>query len=702
MSFGLRPFLFADPVVPERPPTLCFWCSPLVARLVGVCGLLLGLAQVPAPLWAQTNDASPIPIYAIQGNGAASPLKGDRVTTFGLVTGVTVDGFFLQDPGGDGDPATSDGLFIYTWKKPTVMPGQCVQVVDGLVTEYYDKTELTRAASIIPTTVCRGTVTPVDLPAARWGVSPTLALEPWEGMLVRLPQLQGQVHGPTRHFDAGEKEIALLPAHFTRLVRPGHLMHDQPEAATLLTFVNNRLGADLPEAAFGQELAAPPGLPAVVDYAFGKVQVLPLPGSPLTVRGGAAPPLPVTPVAANEYAVCSYNLNGLGRGQEQFPDADAYTAALAQRAATLASALQGCTIIALQETGSPADAANLAAQLASAHGLEYTVTAIAGPGSADHDFPLTNSLLTRHDRVQTPAAHLAQGCSAQDYGVDAPGACGPGLFPLFDRPPLVAQVEVRGAWQTGTTTLWVINNHWKSKAGDETVNAVRRMAQAQHVAAQVQAIVQANPTAQVIVLGDLNDFYGSPPVRALAEGVEPPLLQPYDYLAELDRYTYIFNGAAQTLDHLLITANLSSQIAGVQAVHLNADFPTDSGPVPGSDHDPVMLRLRPDGAAATGGDLGFGQIAVEALTADGARLAATVTNGAGDYRLWGLPAGPLSLRFSAPPGVILTPTVVLWEAAPGYHPAPIPQVHHQTALTAAFLAVVTPDLAAQSLAPSAR
>lgn len=709
MSFGLHPIQTPTQDAPGAAPASLICRALAGARRIdgrkpALCTLVLTLAVIGlagTSRHAHSADAAPLtPVYAIQGSGATSPLQGARVTAHGLVSGVAVDGFFMQDPTGDGDPATSDALFVYTWARPDVTPGQCVQVVDGLVTEFYAKTELARAAAILPATGCGGALTPVELPAARLGVSPTLALEPWEGMLVRLPHLAGVVHGPTRHYAEGEKELALLPARWERVLRPGHLWHDQSEAAALLTYVNNRLGADLPEASFGQTVTGPPGLLAVVDYAFGKAQVLPLPGQPLTVTGQVAPPLPVAPAAADEYTLCSYNLNGLGRGPAQLPDAGDYAAALAQRGRTLAQMLQGCTIIALQETGTPDDAAALAAHLADVHGLGYAATALWGPASADGDFPLTNSLLTRQDRVQVVAATLSQGCSAQDYGVYDPGACAAGLYPLFDRPPLAAQLQVSGDWPGGTTALWVIDNHWKSKAGDETVNAVRRMAQAEHVAGLVQALVEADPAAQVVVAGDLNDYLSSPPVQALMQGVEPPLLHTLAYLPALDRYTYIYNGAAQVLDHLLVSANLGPQVAAVQVLHLNADFAAGRSAVRGSDHDPILLRIRPSGAASAGGNLGFGQIAVEAFSAGGMRVAAGVTDAAGEYRLWSLPVDALTLRFRAPAGVQVTPATLTWQAAPGYQPAPSPQVHHRTARAAAALALVTPNLAVQPLAPA--
>ena len=54
----------------------------------------------------------------------------------GIVTGVIENGFFLQDPDGDGDEATSDAVFVYTPEGPEVSVGDRVNV-DGRVLEYY-------------------------------------------------------------------------------------------------------------------------------------------------------------------------------------------------------------------------------------------------------------------------------------------------------------------------------------------------------------------------------------------------------------------------------------------------------------------------------------------------------------------------------------------------------------------------------------
>ncbi|NEO02337.1 MAG: hypothetical protein F6K50_45390 [Moorea sp. SIO3I7] len=75
------------------------------------------------------------PIYDIQGEGHISPFVGESVITTGIVTGVASNGFYLQDPYGDNNDATSDGIFVFTDSTPTVRIGDEVQV-SGDVEEF--------------------------------------------------------------------------------------------------------------------------------------------------------------------------------------------------------------------------------------------------------------------------------------------------------------------------------------------------------------------------------------------------------------------------------------------------------------------------------------------------------------------------------------------------------------------------------------
>jgi 2',3'-cyclic-nucleotide 2'-phosphodiesterase (5'-nucleotidase family)/endonuclease/exonuclease/phosphatase family metal-dependent hydrolase len=58
-------------------------------------------------------DTTLVPIYEIQGAGHVSALEGEEVDTIGIVTAVDFNGYYLQDETGDGDDATSDGIFVF-------------------------------------------------------------------------------------------------------------------------------------------------------------------------------------------------------------------------------------------------------------------------------------------------------------------------------------------------------------------------------------------------------------------------------------------------------------------------------------------------------------------------------------------------------------------------------------------------------------
>jgi predicted extracellular nuclease len=179
--------------------------------------------------------------------------------------------------------------------------------------------------------------------------------------------------------------------------------------------------------------------------------------------------------------------------------------------------------------------------------------------------------LVRSDRatVESVAAH------------DAPGD-------LFARPPLVLTATVHLA--SGDQTVIVLNNHFLSlSAGEEATEPVRA-AQAAWNVSLMEQLAANNPEAHFVVLGDLNSFYQTLPVDTLEDA---GLRHVYRYLPEEERpYTYIFEGRTQTLDHIVISSTLFDQLALVEVLHSNADYPIsdpeDSSFHRVSDHDPLV------------------------------------------------------------------------------------------------------------------
>jgi len=130
--------------------------------------------------------------------------------------------------------------------------------------------------------------------------------------------------------------------------------------------------------------------------------------------------------------------------------------------------------------------------------------------------------------------------------------------------------------------------HLKSKRGDEAENLGRRVQQARHVASLLDA-----PYA--IAVGDFNDDLGSQPMTQF-EG----FVNLYErYTSPTGRYSYIFSGRAQAVDHIVMSYELDRFYVDGGAVHVNADFgePLPEGVGRTSDHDPVIARFlfRPTG-----------------------------------------------------------------------------------------------------------
>lgn len=142
-----------------------------------------------------------VPIHDIQGAGASSPLVGQTVTTTGVVTALRTNGFYLQAPDGeaDADPATSEGVLVFTNSAPpsAAAVGNRVRV-SGSVVEYRPSadpsspplTEIGGSVSVALLSSGNPLPAPVLLTSADLSpAGPADRLERYEGMRVRVPAL---------------------------------------------------------------------------------------------------------------------------------------------------------------------------------------------------------------------------------------------------------------------------------------------------------------------------------------------------------------------------------------------------------------------------------------------------------------------------------------------------------------------------------
>jgi predicted extracellular nuclease len=171
----------------------------------------------------------------------------------------------------------------------------------------------------------------------------------------------------------------------------------------------------------------------------------------------------------------------------------------------------------------------------------------------------------------------------------SPGRVDPGN-PAWaaSRKPLAGEFKAYGK------TLFVIANHFNSKGGDQPLfgrfqppgrsSEVQRHAQAQVVNSFVDSILAADRNANVIVLGDINDFEFSETVQILSGGVLTSLMET---LPKPERYSYVFEGNSQVLDQVLVSDNvLNNFFVDYDPVHVNSEFADQA-----SDHDPQVARL---------------------------------------------------------------------------------------------------------------
>ncbi|MDX7790638.1 ExeM/NucH family extracellular endonuclease [Aeromonas caviae] len=168
-----------------------------------------------------------VPVPAIQGPGSSSPLvpagkfeSEQAYATRGVVTQVVnglYKGFFIQDEQGDGDPATSDGLFVYTTKaNAAVVPGAEV-CVSGKVKEYFNQTQI-NADELVVTRPQGAIPAAVDLlPVA--GESLSQLLERHEGMQVRLVPGSSLVVTRNFSFDYDGKRNNLVLSYGAPLIK---------------------------------------------------------------------------------------------------------------------------------------------------------------------------------------------------------------------------------------------------------------------------------------------------------------------------------------------------------------------------------------------------------------------------------------------------------------------------------------------------
>ena len=573
-------------------------------HLPPLLALSLSLALAPQAL---ARGPAVTAIGQVQGSGPRSPLEGRQVTVEGFVTAdlrAGLGGVFLQDAG-DGDPATSDALFVQLDPARALPAGQWLRVtgtVQELAAGKGGQTLTALQAETLAAARARPApaVTVLEAVPASW--------EALEGMKVRITApltlagqdqlarhgelavaFDGRLWQPTELAAAGTAENAALVAdNARRRLRlddgssqrdPGRVSY-LPEAAQLRTGMVFR------------------GVEGVVDqrhdgdYRLQLTAALPVP----------AIERPQPPVVAGALRIAAFNLenyfngDGHGGGFPTLRGAKTFAQFQAQQAKLVAT-IRGldadvAALMELENDGYGPDSAiaGLVRALNEGQGKDrHWAFVDAGKGPGDN--PIRVGIIYRAARV-APVGKPA----------------------VLEREPFGerSRVPLAQAFRMGRKgrPFVVVANHFKSKGCSEAsgADADQNDGQGCWTATRVESArllhqwLQRDPTGSgsvdAVLLGDFNAYAMEAPIRQLqADGWRDA----FKVAGVPQPYSYVYNGLTGRLDHALLNPGMAARLKGAAEWHINADEADDAGyqgrNVPGpwrsSDHDPLLLGFDP-------------------------------------------------------------------------------------------------------------
>jgi predicted extracellular nuclease len=280
------------------------------------------------------------------------------------------------------------------------------------------------------------------------------------------------------------------------------------------------------------------------------------------------------------------------------PSSEELETKLAKLALAIEVELDLPEIIVVQEIENQAIAQELADLVNMAAGTSYVATSFETSDARGIEV----GFLWDANRVALLEAFQMSGPGVEQWF--GPSSPSPG------REPLVGVFDVMGR------EVILVGNHFKSKGGDDPlygvvqppvrITEVQRKGQAQTVRNFVNDILDEDPDALVMVAGDLNDFQFSEPGEgadnpvAILEGLngEVPLTDLLGLEKDSETFTFVFDGNAQVLDHMLVSPALLDLVAGADILHFNTTTPTllleddATSPWSASDHDPLEGRFK--------------------------------------------------------------------------------------------------------------
>ncbi|MGH3648550.1 MAG: endonuclease/exonuclease/phosphatase family protein [Micromonosporaceae bacterium] len=571
-------------------------------------------------------------IRDIQGAAHVSPKKGQSVSGVrGVVTAKKSNGFWYQDPCPDANVATSEAVFVYTSSAPTVAVGDEV-AVSGTVTEFrpggtsssnLSTTELTSPsvtklgtrAVPAPTVVGSGGRVPPstvidndatgDVETSGSFDATTDGIDFYESLEgMRLRVNNPVAVGPSDRFG----EIPVLADNGSgagvRTARGGIVLRPSDGNPERIILDDAVLGGATPDGVnVGDHFSA--AALGVLDYSFGNFK-LELTSALTRVTGSLTRETTAAP-GPGQISVAAFNVENLDPTDPQ----SKYDGL----ARTIVTNLRAPGIIAVEEIQDNDGAANttvvdasqtwtkLINAISAAGGPTYTYKNINPVDDRDGGEPGGNirvGFLFRTD-IGISFASGTPGGATTAVGVVATGdpsdpvklTHNPGRIDPTNSAFNSSRKPLAGHFRYGGKSLFVIANHWNSKGGDDPLcgryqppklgSETQRNQQAQAVAGFAGQLLAKDANARIVVAGDLNDFPWSSPVRKL---VDAGLTDLPATLPDSQRYTYVYQGNSQVLDHILLSGSLANTSYGYDVVHVNSEFANQL-----SDHEPQLVRF---------------------------------------------------------------------------------------------------------------
>ncbi|NIP19201.1 MAG: hypothetical protein GWM87_14355, partial [Xanthomonadales bacterium] len=489
-------------------------------------------------------------------------------------------------------------IYVFTGGAPGVEVGDLVDV-SGQVVEFFGFTEFTAGPSVsvddtdqdLPAAVPFGALIPSPDPSAP---SCAIEFECYEGMLVSIAD--GTVTGGNQDFGSDPLAEIYITAAGSRTFRePG--IEFPGLGGSIPTWDGNPEVFELDPDKLGLSNQVIPGgssfaASGILGFEFGDYELWP---TDLSFTP-AALPLAVRARLPGEFTVGSLNLLRL------FDSDSDYANRLSKFSAYINDVLGAPDVLGIQEAGSITELQDLAAQIVADYpAVSYTAHLQEGNdvGGIDVGFLVRNNV-----SVDT----VTQLGAAELFTYDEPDSL------LHDRPPLLLRGHYVGNGAPFPIAVMVV--HIRSLNGIETERVQqKRLAQAQSIATMAQDFQSGDPLTPLIVIGDFNAFEFTDgyvdvlgqirgdvnPAENVLSGpdlVSPDLANQLDFSASGERYSFVFEGNAQVLDHALTSSAAGTFARDLQFGRGNADAAHDQINDPGvlrsSDHDGLVLYLMSD------------------------------------------------------------------------------------------------------------